>query len=90
MCYSGAMAEIASRQLRNETRSVLGRVDAGERVTITVDGRPVAELVPVASRNRWMRRDDFVALLRNRQADAQLRRDLEELAGETTDELPFA
>jgi prevent-host-death family protein len=90
MCYIRVMAEIASRQLRNETRSVLERVDAGEKVTITVDGRPVAELVPVASRDRWMRRDDFVALLRHRQADPGLRHDLEELAGEMTDDLPFA
>ncbi len=89
MCYARRVADVASRQLRNETRAVLERVDAGERVTITVDGRPVAELVPISSRDRWMGRDDFVALLRGRQADPGLDRDLAELAGETTDDLPF-
>jgi len=83
------MAQVASRQLRNETRAVLERVDAGESVTITVAGRAVAELVPLTWSDRWMRRDDFVALLRGRQADQGLRRDLDELAGETTDDVPF-
>ena len=36
------------RELRNQGGRVLDRVVAGERVTITRDGEPVAELVPIA------------------------------------------
>jgi prevent-host-death family protein len=83
------MTEVASRELRNQTRTLLARVDAGEQITITIDGRPVAALVPLSARDRWMRRDEFVGLLRGRQSDPDLRRDLEDLAGETTDDLPL-
>ena len=83
------MSEVASRHLRNETRAVLERVDAGEHITITVDGRAVAELSPVRSNDRWLRRDAFVRMLRGRQADAGMQRALDELAGESTDDLPF-
>ena len=38
------MADVASRDLRNNTRALLERVEAGESITITVDGRPVATL----------------------------------------------
>ncbi|MBA8794167.1 prevent-host-death family protein [Friedmanniella endophytica] len=41
------MSEATVRDLRNQGASVLARVTAGERVTITRDGHPVAELVPV-------------------------------------------
>ena len=36
------------RELRNQGGRVLDRVLAGERVTITRDGRPVARLEPAA------------------------------------------
>ena len=38
------MATIPQRELRNHVGDVLRRAEAGERLTITVDGRPVAEL----------------------------------------------
>lgn len=41
------MAEATVRDLRNKGGEVLQRVLAGERVTVTRDGRPVAELRPV-------------------------------------------
>ena len=43
------MTDVASRDLRNNTRALLERVEAGESITITVDGRPVATLEPVSS-----------------------------------------
>jgi prevent-host-death family protein len=42
------MSEATVRDLRNRGGQVLDRVLAGERVTITRDGRPVARLEPVA------------------------------------------
>jgi len=35
------------RQLRNDVAAVLRRAAAGERITVTVDGRPVAQLGPL-------------------------------------------
>lgn len=38
---------IPQRELRNQAGAVLRRAERGERFTITVDGRPVAELGPL-------------------------------------------
>jgi prevent-host-death family protein len=79
---------VASRDLRNDTAGVLRRVESGERVTITVNGRAVAEIVPLRRTQRsWISRDDLVARLRTAQADPGLRADLARLAGDTTDDL---
>jgi prevent-host-death family protein len=80
--------ELTARAVRNNTASVLGRVQAGEDITITIKGRPVAILTAVRpARRRWLTRSEFVARLRRDQADAGLRDDLAAVAGETTDEL---
>lgn len=84
------MAEIASRELRNQTRALLDRVANGEHITITVEGRPVAELTPIAHRPRWMRRDEFARQILARQADPALAAELASLADETTDDLPLS
>lgn len=83
------MTEVASRELRNNTRGLLDRVEAGEPVTITVDGRPVAILQPVGRRPRWFARDEFVRRVIGQQADPGLARTLAELAPDTTDDLPL-
>ena len=44
------MSEVASQELRNQTQPLLDRAAAGERITITVNGRAVAELGPVSDR----------------------------------------
>lgn len=88
-CYVCRMLEVASRELRNRTRALLDRVAAGETVTITVDGRPVAILGPLGRRPRWLPRDDFVRRVLRHQADAALASDLRDLAPGTTDELPL-
>ena len=41
------MAEVTVRELRNHGGRVLERVLAGETLTVTRDGRPVAELRPL-------------------------------------------
>jgi prevent-host-death family protein len=40
------MAEVTVRDLRNHGGHIIDRVTRGERVTITRDGKPVAELRP--------------------------------------------
>jgi prevent-host-death family protein len=82
------VSSVPSRELRNDTAGVLRRVEAGERVTITVNGRPVAEMVPVQrARRSWIRREELMSRLRRVQADPGLRDDLATLAGDTTDDL---
>lgn len=82
------MSTVASRELRNDTAGVLRRVEAGEQVTITVNGRPIAQLTRVPqTHRRWVSRADLMARLRRSQADPGLRDDLERLAGDTTDDL---
>ena len=89
MCYSRRMTEVASRELRNRTRVLLDRVASGEHITITVDGRPVARLVPTEPRPRWMAREAFAARVLGRQADPSLAADLAELAPDSTADLPL-
>ncbi len=52
------MATIPQKDLRNHVGEVLRRAEAGERITITVSGRPVAELGPLG-RARWVATDDL-------------------------------
>ncbi len=44
------MSEASVRDLRNNGGEVIDRVLAGERVTITKGGIPVAELIPIQRR----------------------------------------
>jgi prevent-host-death family protein len=78
-----------SRELRNNTRGLLDRVRAGESVTITVDGLPVAVLQPLGRRPRWLARDEFLRSVVAHQADAGLADELLELAPDTTDDVPL-
>lgn len=57
------MPNVSVRDLRNNGGRVLERVANGESLTVTLDGRPVAELVPLPGRvlastillKRWRR-----------------------------------
>lgn len=83
------MNEVASRDLRNNTRKLLDRVEQGERMTITVQGRPMAELRPVAPQKRWMHRGRFVREILSQQADPALSEELATLTEQTTEDLPW-
>ncbi len=79
------MSDVSVRELRNHTAEVLRRVEAGERLRVTVDRRPVAELGPLPRRDVWVPRPRaFDALV---QADAALRDELDDVLGDTVDEL---
>jgi prevent-host-death family protein len=82
-----SVTEVATRELRNNTRALLERVEAGEEITITVAGRPVALLTRLSTRKRWMPREEFARRFIPKQADAALARELAELAPDTTDDL---
>jgi prevent-host-death family protein len=86
MCYGLLMSnDVSVRELRNHTASVLRRVESGERLRVTVDRRPVAELVPLPSRSTWIARERVVDALV--QADSGLRSELAEALSDTVDEL---
>jgi prevent-host-death family protein len=79
--------QVSVRELRNRTAAVVAAVQAGESVTLTSNGEPVADIVPHRRRARWLPGDWLAAQLGERQADAALGADLERLAGQTIDEL---
>ncbi len=55
---------VPQRELRNHTADVLRRVEQGERVEITVNGHPVAELGPIDPRPTFVPTDRIVRELR--------------------------
>ncbi len=81
------MAKVASRELRNDTRKVLERVESGEDITITVGGRDIAVLRPVPAKARWVSGPALLESLAASQADAGLTTELDELFPESTDDL---
>ena len=78
------MAEIPTRELRNHVSEVLRRVEAGEELTVTVSGRPVATLAPV--RRQRPRSLPTSVVLSWPKADAGLRDELRRMLPETTDD----
>jgi prevent-host-death family protein len=78
------MAEIPLRELRNHTSEVLRRVEDGEELEVTVNGRPVARLVPLPRRPRFLPAEVLLA----HPADPGLLDDIKEMLGdETTDDM---
>jgi prevent-host-death family protein len=69
------MATIPQKELRNNVAEVLRRAEAGEQLTITVSGRPVAELGPARTR-QWVDTADLRELW-ELPTDETLERDLE-------------
>jgi prevent-host-death family protein len=86
MCYGGGVSDdVSVRELRNHTAEVLRRVEAGERLRVTVDRRPVAELAPLPARDVWVPRTRVIEALT--QADPAMRDELGDALGQTIDEL---
>ena len=75
------MPDVSSRELRNHTADVLRRVEAGERVRVSVNRRPVAELVPL-ERPRWSSGAAMERILRDARADEALLDDLATVRGQ--------
>jgi prevent-host-death family protein len=66
---------------------VIDAVRAGERVTLTVRGEPIADIVPHQQRTRWLSGPSLQRELQTRAADPDLTRELHDLVGHTLDEL---
>ncbi len=75
------MATIPQKELRNNVGEVLRRAEAGERITITVSGRPVAELGPITpTPRRWVPAKDLETLF-SLPRDPTLMDDLRKMGG---------
>jgi prevent-host-death family protein len=81
-----SVSHIAQKELRNHVGEVLRRAEAGETLTVTVAGRPVAELGP-AHRRRWVSGTTLAGIWRAK-APRGLDADLERLRAGVVD--PFA
>jgi prevent-host-death family protein len=77
------MGAVAIRDLRNNTNEVARRLESGEELTLTVNGNPIARIVPLPRRPRFLPWQQVLA----HQADAGLADELRELVPDTTDNL---
>ena len=80
------MTTIPQKELRNNIGDVLRRAEGGERFTITVAGRPVAELGP-SPRRRWVSGEDLARVWAT-PAPRTLDQDLQRFPADLED--PFA
>ena len=82
------MRSVSIRELRNHTADVIASVEAGERVVLTSNGRPIADVVPHAPRSRWIPGEIVRrALSEGAAADRGLRDDLDAALEGTADDI---
>ena len=79
------MSSIPQKDLRNNVGEVMRRVEAGETLTVTVAGRPAAQLSPLKPR-QWVSGAPLRSIWAS-PAATQMLRDLEAFPGELVD--PF-
>lgn len=79
-------SSVSVRDLRNTVSEVLRRVEAGERLTVTVDRRPVAEIVPLR-RRRTVPTTEALTVASRYAADRGLLGEVRGLLSDTTDDL---
>jgi len=77
--------DIPARELRNDVSAVLRRVEAGERLRVTLSGRAVAQLVPLPSRPRSMPWSSFFDRAEDWRADRGLSVELADLLPDMSD-----
>jgi prevent-host-death family protein len=72
--------EISVRELRNHTADVVAAVRSGERLSLTVNREPVADIVPHhATRSPWLHSSTLRRIVEEAGADAGLLDDLAEV-----------
>jgi antitoxin (DNA-binding transcriptional repressor) of toxin-antitoxin stability system len=74
---------VSIRELRNSTSSVVSELEAGERLTLTVNRRPIADIVPHARpRDPWVPAAELRRILDVAPADPGLLDDLADVRGD--------
>jgi prevent-host-death family protein len=84
------MSSVPARDLRNHTAEILRRVEAGEEIEVYKDNRPVAKIIPLSRRPRWLPAAEIGRELTRLGPDTTgLAEELRETLTETTDDLPW-
>jgi antitoxin (DNA-binding transcriptional repressor) of toxin-antitoxin stability system len=79
---------VSIRELRNSTSAVVSELEAGERLTLTVNRRPVADILPHAEqREPWLPAAELRRIVREAPADSALLDDLADVRGSELDDL---
>lgn len=79
---------IPQRELRNDISKVLREVEEGNTIRVTVDGRPVADLVPVSARRTWVAWSELARTLEETPVDLGFAQDAK-IEGEIQDDDPW-
>jgi antitoxin (DNA-binding transcriptional repressor) of toxin-antitoxin stability system len=79
--------DVSVRELRNSTSAVIAKLKAGERLTLTVNRRPVADILPhVEDRDPWVPTSELRRIVTEAPADAGLLDDLADVRGAELDD----
>lgn len=79
--------DVSIRDLRNHTAQVVAAVRAGERLTLTVNTAPVADIVPHdRARSPWVPAATLRAIVAEAGADPALLADLRSIRDDVVDE----
>jgi prevent-host-death family protein len=79
--------EISVRDLRNHTAQVVAAVRSGERLSLTVNRTPVADIVPhLPERSPWIPASTLRRIVAEAGADSGLLGDLADVRGSLVDE----
>ena len=71
---------VSIRELRNSTTAVISELEPGERLTLTVNRRPVADILPhVEDRDPWVPASELRRIVREAPADPGLLDDLADI-----------
>lgn len=79
--------EVSIRELRNSTAAVVAELEAGEKLTLTVNRRPVADIFPhVEKRDPWVASSELRRIVREAPADPGLLDDLADVRSAELDD----
>jgi antitoxin (DNA-binding transcriptional repressor) of toxin-antitoxin stability system len=79
--------QVSIRELRNSTAAVVADLEAGEKLTLTVNRRPVADIFPHAEqRDPWAPSSELRRIVREAPADQALLDDLADVRGAEIDD----
>ena len=71
---------IPQRELRNDIGKVLREVEReGKTIRVTVDGRPVADLVPISGRRTWVPWSELLQALGESPVDPRFAADIADM-----------
>jgi antitoxin (DNA-binding transcriptional repressor) of toxin-antitoxin stability system len=79
--------DVSIRELRNSTSRIVAELEAGERLTLTVNRRPVADILPHTElRDPWVSASELRRIVREAPADTGLLDDLADVRGAVLDD----